>query len=306
MVGWIIGRLIQSFVTFGVVVLAVFVLARVTGDPTSFLVPFDADPEQYEQVQRRLGLDKPVWEQFQIYVVDVAQGDLGTSFHSRKPVLDLVTDRVWPTLQLALAGLGLALILAVPLGIASALKRNSPVDQVVRSMAVLGMSVPNFVAAILLITVFSVKLSWLPAVGSGGLTHLVLPSLALAVFPLAGLVRLIRASLLESLDSSYVKFARLKGLTSAQILIRHALPNTYVPVMAFLGVNLASFVSGVVVVEAVFAWPGIGSLAFESLKRRDFPVLQAVMIFIGGAIVVLNLVLDLVNGLLDPRIRMRS
>ncbi len=306
MVYWLIGRVLQGALTVVLLLVAVFSISRATGDPTFILLPVDAPNSQITELRETLGLNESYPIQFWRYVKGTARGDFGVSVRSRIPAVELVRESASNTIILGVTSTVFAILVACPAGILAALKRGSAIDALIRTIAVMGLGMPSFVIAILLIALFSVTLNLLPPVGMGGFRHFVMPVIAMSAFSLAALTRLIRSALLEALDSSYVRFARLKGVPETRVVAFHALPNTLLPVVTFIGVNLALLVSGTTVVETVFGWPGVGRLAFDAVRFRDFPVLQAVIVLVGVAIVVVSLVFDLFNAVLDPRVRVRG
>jgi ABC-type dipeptide/oligopeptide/nickel transport system permease component len=294
-----------STLTVAVGVAAViFVLLHLSGDPVALLVPADAPPEVMQDTRRALGLDRPLPQQFFIYLTRAAAGDLGTSLRHNLPVAQLIRERLPRTMLLAAAALALAIAVAIPAGIVSALRRGTLVDRLAMVLAVAGQAVPIFWLALMLIWVFAVRLEWLPVFGSGTLLHLVLPAVSLSTIVLGRLARLVRSSMLEVLEQDYVRTARAKGLGETSVVWRHALKNASIPIVTVVGLQLAQLLGGAVVTETIFAWPGVGVLAAEAVFNRDFPVVQGVTLVISLIFVAANLAVDLAYVALNPRIRL--
>ena len=298
-------RRLWSTVTVAVGVAAViFVLLHLSGDPVALLVPADAPPEVAQDTRRALGLDRPLPQQFLIYLSRAAAGDLGTSLRHNRPVAQLIGERLPRTMLLAAAALVLALVIAIPAGIVSALRRGTLVDRLAMVLAVAGQAVPIFWLALMLIWLFAVRLEWLPVFGSGTVLHLVLPAVSLSTIVLGRLARLVRASMLEVLEQDYVRTARAKGLGETSVVWRHALKNAAIPIVTVVGLQLAQLLGGAVVTETIFAWPGVGVLAAEAVFNRDFPVVQGVTLIISLIFVAANLAVHLAYVALNPRIRL--
>lgn len=302
---YIAGRLIQCLVTLLVISLLVFALARLTGNPLDVMLPIDASAEIQEEMSRELGLDQPVYVQYARFVQSLLHGDLGTSIRTRKPVAELIGLRLPNTLKLVSFSTGMALLIALPLGVIAATRKGGFWDVGARTVALFGQSVPTFWAGIVLISIFAVNLDILPAGRKEGIESYVLPAVTLGLFGfmLAGVVRLLRGSMLDVLDSEYVKFARMKGLAESVVTWKHALKNALIPVVTFVGFYFGILMAGSVVVETVFAWPGIGRLAFEAVQWRDYPVIQGVVLLVSTIILAANLVVDILYAYIDPRIR---
>ena len=302
---YIAGRLVQCFVTLLVISLLVFALARLTGNPLDVMLPIDASAEIQEEMSRELGLDQPIHVQYARFVQSLLHGDLGTSIRTRKPVAELIGLRLPNTLKLVSFSTGMALLIALPLGVIAATRKGGLWDVGARTVALFGQSVPTFWAGIVLISIFAVNLDILPAGRKEGIESYVLPAVTLGLFGfmLAGVVRLLRGSMLDVLDSEYVKFARMKGLAEAVVTWKHALKNALIPVVTFVGFYFGILMAGSVVVETVFAWPGIGRLAFEAVQWRDYPVIQGVVLLVSTIILAANLVVDILYAYIDPRIR---
>jgi peptide/nickel transport system permease protein len=298
-------RRLWSAVTVAVGVAAViFVLLHLSGDPVALMVPADAPPEVIEDMRRALGLDRPLPEQFISYLWRAATGELGTSLRHNRPVAQLIGERLPRTMLLATAALVLAVALAIPAGVVSALRRGTMVDRVIMVLSVAGQAVPIFWLALMLIWLFAVRLEWLPVFGSGTPAHLVLPAVSLSTIVLGRLARLVRSSMLEVLEQDYVRTARAKGLAEAHVVLRHALKNAAIPIVTVVGLQFAQLLGGAVVTETVFAWPGVGALAADAVFTRDFPVVQGVTLMISLIFVGANLAVDLSYVALNPRIRL--
>lgn len=267
------------------------------------MVPTDAPPEMVESTRRQLGFDRPLAAQFGTWMLRALGGDLGTSLRSHRPVTELIGRRFPATVELTVAAFVIAVALAVPAGIVSAVKRGTLVDRLAMVGAVAGQAVPIFWLALLLIALFAVQLRWLPVFGHGSLAHLVLPAVSLSTIVLGRLARLVRSSMLEVLAQDYVRTARAKGLGESRVLAGHALKNAAIPIVTLLGLQFAQLLGGAVVTETIFAWPGVGRLVVEAIFNRDFPVVQGVVLVVSLAFVAVNLVVDLAYAVLDPRIR---
>jgi peptide/nickel transport system permease protein len=301
---FILRRLVQTAFTAVLVSLIVFAMARLTGDPTLTLLPAEATEQDRNFFRKQYGLDRPLPVQYLTYVGNVLRGDLGVSFRYREPALGIVLERLGATLQLAVTSMILATVVALPLGVLSAIRRGSWLDAAVRAFAALGQSTPSFWLGLILVLVFAVELGWLPTSGRGGLQHLILPAVTLSFFTAGAVARLTRANMLESMRSDFVRFERLAGLPEHAIVLRHALRNAAIPVVTFMALQFGVLLSGAVVTETVFAWPGIGLLVVDAISTRDYPVIQATVLVTAFLILLLNLAVDLLYGWLDPRIGM--
>ncbi|HEV3346965.1 MAG TPA: ABC transporter permease [Methylomirabilota bacterium] len=283
--------------------LVVFALVHLSGDPVLLMVSSDAPPDVVATTRHALGFDRPLREQFVDYVTRAARGDLGVSLRSNLPVATLIQQRLPATVELTLAALLIAVVVAIPAGIVSAVKRGSALDRLAMVGAVAGQAVPIFWLALLLIAFFGVYLRWLPVFGRGSLAHLVLPAVSLSTVILGRLARLVRSSMLEVLGQDYVRTARAKGVSEVRVLAGHALKNAAIPIVTLLGLQFAQLLGGAVVTETIFAWPGIGRLVVEAIFNRDFPVVQGVVLVVSLIFVAVNLLVDLAYAALDPRIR---
>lgn len=300
---YIVSRILQMLVALIVLSMVIFILARASGDPLHLMMPAEATREDYERVRHSLGLDRPIPVQYLIYIGKVVRGDLGMSLRSRMPVSRLIAERLPNSLKLALVSMGFATLLAIPLGVISAVKKGTGVDVVAKVVALLGQSVPGFWLGLVLMMIFAVRLRWLPTSGTGGPLHYLMPAFTLAAFITAGMMRLVRSSMLEVLDLEYVKLARIKGVSERRVMFVHALRNGLIPVITFAAVYFALFVGAAVVIETVFNWPGMGSLAYTALMWRDLPVIQGVVLTVGAIVMVINLAVDVLYAYIDPRIR---
>ena len=300
---FIVQRLMQGVVLVLLVTTIVFFLGRLTGNPADMILPEDASEEDRQEMIETLGLDGPTHVQFAIFIENAFKGDLGLSVRYRQPAVDIFFSRLPNTLKIVPAAMAIAILMAIPLGILSALRRSSITDRVSGSIAVLGIATPNFWLGILLIYIFSVTLGWLPSARMGGFAHYVLPTITLGTFLVAGFMRLIRSSMLEILDSEFVKLARIKGLSEWIVVWKHCLRNALIPVLTLWGVFMGGLVTGAIVTETVFAWPGIGRLTYEAVIFRDFPLLQAVIIMDAILVLFINLLVDILYAYIDPRIR---
>jgi peptide/nickel transport system permease protein len=301
---FIMQRLAYSLISLFLLSLTIFLFVRLTGDPTVLLVEPGASKEDMAMIREQLGLDRPLWVQYVNFVGDVARGEFGKSFYYRTPVLELYMSRLPSSLLLAAAAMVFSLVIGIPSGILAAVRVGKFWDNAGKLFALLGLSMPQFWIGLLLILFFSVYLGWLPSSGSGTIWHVIMPSFALGWFFAAAHMRITRSSMLEVLGSEYVKLARLKGLPEKRVIVKHALKNALIPVLTLAGINLVLMVNVAVVVETVFAWPGIGRLLYEGIAFRDFPVVQATVLLSGSMIVVVNLVVDVLYAVIDPRIRL--
>jgi ABC-type dipeptide/oligopeptide/nickel transport system permease component len=302
---YIVRRLFQSVLALLAISLLVFLMSRMTGDPTMLMLPDDASQEDIARLRRALGLDQPLTVQYWVFLSKAVQGDLGRSIKGQMPVTEMLTERLPNSLKLAAVAMGVAVLMAFPLGVVAAVKRGTAFDTVANIVAVLGQSLPQFWVGIVLIQIFAVRLRWLPVAGVGTLWHYVLPAFTLGWFVVAGMMRLLRSSMLDILGSEFVKLARIKGVPETAVIWKHALRNAMIPVLTFGAVYLAILVTGAILVETVFAWPGIGQLIYQGIVFRDFPVVQAVVLLTAGLVIAVNMLVDILYAYLDPRIRYR-
>jgi len=312
MLGYLLRRVLAAFPVMGVVALFVFLLLRLTpGDPAAVLAGDNATPEQLDRIRTSLGLNEPLYVQFFTWINKLLHGDLGVSLISNVPVLNMISQRIEPSISLAVATIILSVVVAVPLGVLAAWKQGTWIDRFVMALSVLGFSVPVFVIGYILIQIFAIDLRWLPVQGFKSLSsgfgpffeRLVLPTLALSFIYVALIARMTRASMLDVLGEDYVRTARAKGIGEIAVLFRHALRNAAVPVITVIGTGFALLISGVVVTESVFNIPGIGRLTVDAVLARDYPVIQAMILLTSLLYVTINLLIDVAYTILDPRIR---
>jgi peptide/nickel transport system permease protein len=301
--GYVVGRLAQGVVAlFGVTCVA-FLLVSLSGDPAFILLTPEAGEEQRAAFRRTYGLDQPLPVQYARYVSHVARGDFGTSFAFNRPAIQVVLDRVPATLLLTATAVALGVAVGMPAGVVSAVKAGGVLDRLVMAMVLLGQSVPTFWLGLLMIRIFAVNLRWVPVSGHGTVLHLVMPALALGLYLAALLARLTRSEMLEALAQDYVRTARAKGLSERVVTVAHALKNALLPIVTLIGLQLGALLGGAVVTETVFAWPGVGSLVLDAILRKDYPVVLAAVELVAAAFIVINVLLDLLYGYLDPRLK---
>ena len=305
MKAYLIRRGVQSiFVLFGVSVV-VFLILHLTGDPALLLLPPDASAEDVERFRRQMGFNDPVAVQYLRFLRGALRGDFGDSLRHGEPAMALVLERLPATFELAGAGLLIAVCLAIPAGIVSAVRRNTPIDYISTVVALLGQAMPTFWLGIMLILVFSVHLGWLPSSGRGDVEHLILPAITLGLFTTARTTRLTRSSMLEVLGQDYIRTARAKGVGEPPVVWKHALRNASIPIVTIVGIELGGLLGGSVITETIFAWPGVGRLSVQAIFNRDYPVVQAAVFILATTFVVVNFLVDIMYTYLDPRIRLR-
>ncbi len=303
MTGYLLKRLIELAIALLIMSVLVFSLARLTGDPVALLLSDYATEEERITLTQQLGLDKPLSEQYRIFISSALQGDFGNSISgNRQPAMDLVLERLPASLLLALAAMILSLLIGIPMGVIAAARRGKKTDILIRVFTLLGQSIPVFWLGMVFIYFFSVQLGWLPTSGYGSFAHLVLPATSMALFTVAAITRLTRVSMIDALSSEYIKLARIKGLSEGVIIWKHALRNSLIPLVTYMGTFFAMMITGAVVIETVFSWPGIGRLAYQSILDRDFPVMQAVVLTTTLLFMLANFAVDLVYVWIDPRI----
>ena len=303
MARYVLGRFFQGILTLLLLVVVVFVLTRATGNPADLFLPADATQEEREYMIRQLGLDRPYPVQFLEFMTGVLKGDLGDSIRYKRSSAGLVMERLPNSLGLIFLAMFLAFAMAIPLGVVSASRRGTLLDHSARLIAVVGITAPSFWVGLVLIQIFAVQLRMLPASRMGGLESYILPSVTMSLFVLAGMVRLLRSSMIEVLDSEFAKLARIKGVSANTVLWKHCLRNSLIPMITFAGMYFSVMIGGSVVVETIFAWPGVGRLAYEGISYRDYPLVQAVVLIKGSLIVVVNFAVDIFYSYIDPRIR---
>ena len=300
---FILIRSIQALVALWAVSIIVFGLARITGNPLDTLLSFEAGPEQRAAVEAYWGLDKSLPEQYLTFISNAVTGDFGSSFKWRQPAMDLVKDRFVNTLVLAALAIAVATAIAIPLGVMSAVNKDSPLDFIGKFIALLGQSAPPFWLGLVFMWIFAVKLDLVPTTGKAGISTYILPASALGLFWVAALMRLVRSAMLDVLDSEYVKLARIKGLAEWKVIWKHVLRNASIAPLTYFGIILGSLLLGSVSIETVFAWPGLGFLAFQAVFARDYPLVQAIVMVFSVLFIMVNLAVDILYAYLDPRIR---
>ena len=285
------------------ITIVVFLILHLSGDPTALLLPVEATAQDIERFRHIMGFDRPIWIQYLDFARNAIHGDFGESFRYRMPAMGVVLERVPATAALTAAALAVALIISIPMGILAAVKRNTIWDNVAMALALVGQAVPGFFLAIMMIYVFAVKLRILPTYGFKGIDSLVLPAITLGVFSAASLTRMLRANLSEVLQQDYIRTATAKGIRRRRTILRHALRNAVLPVLTLLGIQVGVLLGGSVITETVFAWPGMGRLVVQAVLNRDYPVVQAAVFFTAIIFLLVNLVIDVIYTVLDPRIR---
>ncbi len=304
MARYLVRRLLLTLpVLLGVATLVFALIHLVPGDPAQSMLGEGASEEEVVQLRHRLGLDRPLLEQYRSFLTGLVRGDLGTSFRYGTPVTREIRDRLLRTMQLAIAAMGVAILIAIPLGIAAAVFRGKWIDHAAMTLALVGISMPNFWLGPLLAILFAVYLGWLPVAGTGTVWHIVLPAITLGAALAAILARMTRASLLEELRELYVVAARARGLSRLRAVVRHAFRNSLIPVVTIIGLQFGAVLTGTIITETIFAWPGVGRLLIQAITFRDYPLVQGCILFISLTYVCMNLLTDLTYGFLDPRIR---
>ena len=297
-------RILLGILTILLVSAIVFVASRLSGDVVYLLIPQDATKEEVASLRTKLGLDKPLPVQYLYFLKGAVQGDFGKSYrYTNRQAIEVVMERLPATIQLAFSAFIISITFGLILGVFSATRRDSLTDTGAKLFALIGQSMPSFWVSIMAILIFAVKLGWLPTSGQGGLKYLILPATTTAWFSIASILRLTRSSMLDVLDSEYIKMARIKGNPNYLIIWKHALRNAFIPVIAMAGIQLAHLLGGVVIAETIFNWPGLGSLILEGVNSRDYALVQAGVLVISVTFVTINLAVDLVYGFIDPRIR---
>lgn len=298
----VLSKSLQAFLALFVLAVIVFAASHATGDPRFLLLPADATREDFDRLGEALGLDRPLLTQFSIFLGDTLQGDLGRSVIFRVSVASLLAERLVASIQLAVVAFAISIAVGVPLGMLGAVYRGTAVDRTVKFVSLVGQSAPAFFVGIILVQVFAVQLGLLPSGSNRGASSYVLPAVTLALYGIAAIARLLRSSMLEVLDSEFVKLARAKGLSERRVIWRHVVRNALLPVVSFGGLFFISLLTIAVVVETVFAWPGLGQLTFQAILNRDFPVIQGVVLLAGALAILINALVDLSYAYIDPRI----
>ena len=301
---FIIRRSLYAIITLFILSFTIFLVVRLTGDPVTLLAEPGARAEDLDRVRTEWGLNRPLPVQYLSFLHNIATGQLGNSFNYEMPVSQLYFQRLPNSLELALAASLISFLVGIPAGLISAVRVNTAWDNLGKIVALLGLAVPGFWLGLVLILVFSVWLGWLPTSGQGGWQHLIMPALALGWYFAASLLRLTRSSMLEVLRSEYIKLARLKGLPGIAVIAMHAFKNALIPVLTLAGINLVIMINAGVIIEVIFAWPGIGRLLYEGIFQRDFPLVQGIVLLAGIMIVAINLMIDILYAYIDPRIRL--
>src|SRR5919108_4864397 len=303
LVAFLAARLVRALIAVWLVSTVVFVVMRLSGDPVPLLLPADAPRSEYARVARELGTDRPLPVQYAVFLGHVLEGDFGRSIHFREPAMRVALGYLPATVQLGLTAFALAVLVAVPVGVISAVRRNTLVDHAAMALALVGQSAPTFFLGILLILVLSLQAGLFPTSGRGDWRNLVLPAVTLGAFAMASIARLTRSAVLEVLRADFVRTARAKGVSELLVVGKHTLRNAALPIITITGLQLGQLLAGAVVTETVFAWPGIGRLAIQSIYNRDYPVVQCTVFLSAVVFIVVNLVIDVLYGLLDPRLR---
>jgi peptide/nickel transport system permease protein len=303
MLRFLLGRALLAIPTLIGASIVVFLLVHLTGDPALLMLPPETPPAQLATFRERLGFNDPLHVQYLNFISGAVQGDLGESFRLRQPTLELVLQRLPATIELAALSVLIAALIGIPLGVLSAATKGSWVDTLTRTLFFIGQGIPPFWLGLILIVVFSVQLRLLPTSGRGSLEQLIMPVTTLTVFLLASIARLTRGGMIQALQSDYIRTARAKGLPNRLVLFKHAIKNSLIPVITMLGLQLGHLLGGAVVTETIFAWPGVGRLVVDAISNRDFPLVQATMLVIVTLFILVNLLVDLTYGFIDPRIR---
>jgi len=303
--GFLGPRIVRALIAVWLVSTVVFVVMRLSGDPVPLLLPPDAPTSEIFRVRAELGLDRPLPVQYATFIGNVLRGDFGRSIHFREPAARVVAGYLGATLKIGLAAFCLTVVVAIPSGLLSAVRRNTHVDHAAMAVALVGQSAPTFFIGILFILLLSLKADLFPTSGRGDWKHLVLPALTLGAFAMASIARLTRSAVLEVLRADYVRTARAKGLSEWVVVVKHTLKNAALPIVTITGLQFGTLLGGAVVTETVFAWPGIGRLAIQSIYNRDYPVVQCVVFLAAMVFIVINFVVEILYGVLDPRARPR-
>ncbi|MBW1612610.1 MAG: ABC transporter permease [Deltaproteobacteria bacterium] len=302
---YIIIRLFQTVVTLVILSIVIFVLVRLGGDPAILMLPETATQEDYQYMKKQLGLDKPIYYQYGVFFINACKRDLGKSIRTGKPVVSSIMEVLPNSLKLVTVAFIIGFALSIPLGVIAAVKKDTIWDNFARMVAGLGQSLPTFWVGLVMIQVFVVWLNILPAYGMGTWQHYLMPATCMGIFLMAGVARLLRSSMLEVLDSEYIKMARIKGVKESIVIWKHALRNSLLSVVSFGGIYIAILITGAILIETVFAWPGFGRLAYTAIINQDFPLIQGVVLTAGALVMVSNFITDIFYAYLDPRIRIQ-
>ncbi|PEL11177.1 nickel ABC transporter permease [Bacillus sp. AFS017336] len=307
MTQFILNRIVSAIIViFGISILSFFLIHLIPGDPVKIMLGLNASPEQVAKLTHHLGLDKPLLVQYLQYINNVFHGDFGTSLKTGRPVLTEILDRFPETIKLAATGMVFAVIIGIALGILAAKYKDTIIDTFCTGLATLGVSIPSFWLGILLILVFSVKLSWFPIADGTGLRSLILPAITLGVVMSTMISRLTRNGMVEVLSNDFIRTARSKGLEERHILFRHAFRNVLIPIITVIGLQIAALLGGTVIIEQVFNWPGLGTLSIGAIMSRDFPMIQGTVLFMGAVYVSVNILVDIVYSIIDPRVKLNE
>ena len=306
MLRFVVSRALLALFAFWLINSVVFFLARATGDASALLVPLDATPQQAQVIRQNLGLDRPLVAQYGQYMARLAQGDLGTSYRNREPVTEILAQRAGASFRLTFVALLLSLVIGVPAGMLAAVWQGRWVDHLVLAVAFVGQAVPSFFLALLLVQYVAANVSWLPSGRDEGWLSVVLPAITMAAFLLASVIRLLRGSMIEALQTEYVRMARLKGLSEFAVVSRHALKNALLPVLSLTGMHAALSITVAAGIEVVFAWPGLGQLSFDAIVNRDLAVLQGIVVLASAVTMGVSLLVDALSAVIDPRLRLRA
>lgn len=300
---YILKRAFYALISLVILSITIFCLIRFTGDPAILMVEPGASDADLQAIRKEFGLDKSLPVQYGVFVANMFRGDFGKSIYYREPAFDLYLQRLPASLWLTAVAMSISLVIGIPIGILSAVRVDSWVDSISKTFSILGLSLPSFWVGLMLMMIFSVSFGWLPSSGSGTFWHIIMPAFSLGWVFSAAHTRMARSAMLEVMGSEYVKLARLKGLPEKLVIVKHAFKNALIPVLTLAGINLVIMMNAAVVVESVFAWPGIGRLIYEGISNRDFPLVQTTVLMGGVMIVVINLLVDILYAYIDPRIR---
>lgn len=296
-------KILGGLVTLLLAATLSFFISRLAGDPTIQMLGLSATPDQIAELRAQLGFDQPILTQYSTFIGDIVQFDLGNSLYAGQSNVSLIQSRIWASVQLTTLAVALGVLLGIPMGVYAAAREGKLADRVISSLAIVGQSIPVFWLGLMLVLFFAIKLSWLPAGLAGGWQNLVLPSVTLATIPLARVARLTRAAMTNTLEDQYIIAAKARGLSRKRVLFVHALKNASLPVVTLIGLQIGTLLSGAITVETVFAWPGLGTLATQAVRSRDITLVQAMVVFGAAAFIVINLLVDLLYGFLDPRVK---
>ena len=300
---YIVVRLFQNVIALVILSVIIFCLVRLSGDPALLMLPEGATKEHYEEMRAQMGLDQPVYVQYWIFFKNAVRGDFGRSIRTKRPVIASIKEALPNSIKLVVVSMVMAILISIPLGVMAAVKKGTAIDQFARIVAGLGQSLPTFWVGLMLIQLFVIYLRILPASGMETWKHYLMPGFCLAIYLVAGVVRLLRSSMLEALDSEYIKMARIKGVSERVVIYKHALRNSILPILSFGGMYVAIMITGAILIETVFAWPGIGRLAYRAIVSQDFPLIQGVVMAAAAVVMTANLITDILYSFFDPRIR---